>query len=77
MVLQGATSFADTSLEDKAIDKLFQKKWTNILIGLLGLFLLGSFFFQMCRRAISDHLIKKDAIITRAVIIDKKNYPPN
>jgi hypothetical protein len=53
------------------------KKIKNIIFTILAIVILGSFFHKIIYRVISNYLLKNNAKITNAVIIDEKNYSPN
>jgi hypothetical protein len=49
----------------------------NIFWGLLGLVLVGGLVYKIFKRAITDQLLRTNAVYTKGVIIDDRNYDPN
>jgi hypothetical protein len=49
----------------------------NTFLGMAGLAVIAFLLFKISKRAITDQLLKKNAIYTKGVIIDDKNFAPN
>ena len=52
-------------------------KLKNIFWILLIIGLVGTFGYKIVKRSFTDHWLKTDAVLIKAVIIDERNYPPN
>jgi hypothetical protein len=53
------------------------KKLSNVFWLALGLGCVGWFIYKIGHRAVSDHLLDKESIRAKAVIINERNYMPN
>lgn len=53
------------------------KKISNFIWSFLAIIILGSFFYKLLHRALTDFLLRNNPQIIKAVIIDEKNYLPN
>ena|SRR5450631_562503 len=53
------------------------KRLMSLVYIVFGLYFCGLFIYKIFHRALTDYFLNKNAIITKAVIIDEKNYLPN
>lgn len=53
------------------------KNFKDILITVSVFFIVGSVVHKMIHRAMTDHMLKTNSIIIKAVVIGEKNYEPN
>jgi hypothetical protein len=53
------------------------KKLKNYLAFILLVIILGSFFYQIIHRVLTDFLIKRYPVHTKAIVINEKNYYPH
>jgi hypothetical protein len=52
--------------------KLKDSFWIILFIGIIGIF-----SYRIFKRALTNYWIKRDPVLTKAVIIDDKNVSPN
>ena len=53
------------------------KNFKGILITISVFFIIGTVVYKMIHRAMTDHMLKTNSIIIKAVVIGEKNYEPN
>jgi hypothetical protein len=53
------------------------KQLKNFFYSVLVLLVLGYFTFKVFKRALTDYFLKSSGIVTKALVIDEENYPPN
>jgi hypothetical protein len=53
------------------------KKLKNLFYSFVAVLALGYFTYKVFKRALTDYYLKSNSIITKALVIDEKNYPPN
>lgn len=53
------------------------KKIKAFLAAIVIVTIIGSFFYKIIRRAISDYMLKNNTVYVKAIVIDEKNYYPH
>ena len=53
------------------------KKIKAFLVAIVIVAIIGSFFYEIIRRVISDYMLKSNTVHLRAIVIDEKNYYPH
>jgi hypothetical protein len=49
----------------------------NFFYTVLAVIVLGYFTYKIFKRSLTGYLLRNNAIITKAIVINEKNYPPN
>jgi hypothetical protein len=52
------------------------KALKNFFYGVLTVLVLGYFTYKILKRSLTDYFLKSNGRVTKAVVIDEKNYAP-